>query len=443
MPISLDARTEARSQDDLSDDELVRRIRAGDDGAFEAAFRRYCGPLVGFCTHMLRSREEAEDAVQHTFISALKDLRRTDKPIELRPWLYRIAQNRCISMLRARRPAASIDEAYHVPATEGVFAQAGRRQEFRQLLADLQRLPDDQRAALVLAQLGDLTGDEIGEVLECSPNRVRALVFQARRSLMADRDARELACREVQETLAGWTGGLSSELRRHVELCPSCEAFRTRSRAQRAALAAVLPVAPSKAFAETGARVALDAARPAGQLRRLRGPATAAGVVAALLITGGVLASGSDRVPARASLASASAAPSVPSRPSARPARVHRRAVRRARTQRALADRQPASVARDVLAGSGSPIRRAYVRVRRRASERTPGAPEPSVGKTPSNGRLDFRPPNTPPPSDPPPSPPPPSDPPPSPPPPSDPPPSPPPPSDPPPECNPTAGCIP
>src|SRR5919202_2573190 len=97
----------------LSDDRLVEQIRRGNDAAFEVVYDRHHRGLLSFCRHMLRSQEEAEDAVQQTFISAHNDLVGSDKPIRLKAWLYTIARNRCLSMLRARREQAV--ELYDIP----------------------------------------------------------------------------------------------------------------------------------------------------------------------------------------------------------------------------------------------------------------------------------------------------------------------------------------
>ncbi len=139
------------------DEDLVRMVRAGDERAFEVIFDRHHRGILSFCRHMVSSREEAEDAVQHTFAAAYRDLIGSDKPIQLKAWLYTIARNRCLSILRARREQVSIEDAE--PATEGLSAEVQRRQDLRDMLADLSRLPEDQRAALVLAELGALSHD--------------------------------------------------------------------------------------------------------------------------------------------------------------------------------------------------------------------------------------------------------------------------------------------
>jgi RNA polymerase sigma factor (sigma-70 family) len=135
-----------------SDAALVARVRAGDDRAFELVFDRHHRGLLAFCGHMLGSREEAEDALQQTFMAAYRALRSTDGAIRLRAWLYTIARNHCLSVLRARREHVAFDET-RAP-TDGLAVELDRRAELRGLLGDLERLPDDQRAALVLFEAG-------------------------------------------------------------------------------------------------------------------------------------------------------------------------------------------------------------------------------------------------------------------------------------------------
>ena len=114
-------------------------------------------------------------------------------------------------------------------ATENLSSAVQRRQDLRDLLADLARLPEDQRAALVLAELGAVPHDEIGTVLDVPREKVKALVFQARSSLIASRNARETPCTEIRPQLAGLRAGTPrrTTLRRHLRECAGCRAFRT------------------------------------------------------------------------------------------------------------------------------------------------------------------------------------------------------------------------
>ncbi|HMJ96920.1 MAG TPA: sigma-70 family RNA polymerase sigma factor [Thermoleophilaceae bacterium] len=230
------------------DDRLVEQIRRGNELAFEVAFERHGTGILGFCRHMLGSREEAEDAVQHAFAAAFHDLQRgKDRQIALKPWLYTIARNRCVSLLRARREQPA--ELEEIP-TDGLHEQVERRSELRELLGDLRELPEEQRAALLLAEAADLSHAEVAGVLGCEVARVKALVFRARSGLIERRDARETSCADIREQLANLRGGSlrRSELRHHLRHCPGCSAYREQVRRQRQMLAAALPVMPSMAL---------------------------------------------------------------------------------------------------------------------------------------------------------------------------------------------------
>ena len=255
----------------LGDERLVEQIRRGNELAFEVAFERHGGAILGFCRHMLGSREEAEDAVQHTFAAAFNDLQRGgERQIALKPWLYTIARNRCLSVLRARRePTAELEE---IP-TEGLHEQVERRAELRELLGDLRELPEEQRAALLLAEAADLSHAEVAGVLGCEVARVKALVFRARSGLIERREARETPCADIREQLANLRGGSlrRSELRHHLRHCPGCSEYREQVRRQRQMFAVALPVVPSLGSEVERAVCGRDRWRRRGRRRRGRG----------------------------------------------------------------------------------------------------------------------------------------------------------------------------
>jgi RNA polymerase sigma factor (sigma-70 family) len=264
-----------------SDERLVEALRGGSQAAFEVMYTRHHRGVLSFCRHMLGSVEEAEDAVQHTFLAAYRDLLRSDKPIRLRPWLYTIARNRCLSVLRARRERTA--EELVEPSTEHLSHEVERRHDLRMLLGDLAGLSPDQRAALVLAELGDMSHDDIGDVLGCPKEKVKALVFQARSSLIASRTARETSCEEIREQLANLRGASlrRNTLKRHLRECPGCRDYRDQVLAQRGALALILPVAPSLGLKATVLGAAGVTAAAGGSA------SVAATAVVALCVAGG------------------------------------------------------------------------------------------------------------------------------------------------------------
>src|SRR5215218_1327964 len=285
----------------LDDGRLAELAGTGDERAFEAVYDRHHRALLAFCRHMLGSQEEAEDALQQTFLRAHRSLVAQGAPDELRPWLFAIARNRCLTLLAARRNAAVPVEEIE-PVTDGLSAGAESRADLRELLGDIARLPDDQRSALVLAELGDLSHAEIAAVIEVPAAKVKALVHQARTRLIADRDARETPCEDVREQLSTARGGelRRGPLRRHLALCEPCRAYKDAVAEQRSALALVLPVLPSVGLKDTilgalGGGGGGAAAAAAGGAA-LSGAGTSAGLAAkslgAKLAIGAALAGG-------------------------------------------------------------------------------------------------------------------------------------------------------
>jgi RNA polymerase sigma factor (sigma-70 family) len=223
--------------------------RERDERSFEAMFKRHYAPLLSYCRHMLGDRDEAEDALQQAFIRAHRAMFDGTKPREVRPWLYAIARNCCLSAIAARRPTTPLQD--HTPALAGLSEQVHRREDLRELVAGIARLPEDQRSALLLAELEDLTHREIAGIVGCPVSRVKALIYQARSALIADRDALGTPCQDIREQLAVARGGelRRGPLRRHLNLCAGCRDFQLAVGAQRQSLAAVLPVLPSAGLA--------------------------------------------------------------------------------------------------------------------------------------------------------------------------------------------------
>ena len=228
----------------LSDERLVAAVRAGNERAFEVLYDRHHRGVLGFCRHMLGSVDEAEDAVQQAFLSAHRDMLRDEKDIRFKAWLYTIARNRCLSILRARREQSSEDIEISVDRLSDDVAQ---RADLKDLLHDIAQLPDRQRAALVLSEVADLSHAEVAQVVECEVSQVKSLVFQARSSLIDRRNAREIPCEQIREELATLRGGSlrRSHLRHHLASCPGCAAFRNDVKRQRQMMAVALPVLPS------------------------------------------------------------------------------------------------------------------------------------------------------------------------------------------------------
>jgi RNA polymerase sigma factor (sigma-70 family) len=289
-PLRVGSRLPARLLRRASDERLVAYVRDGSEPAFEVLFDRHYRGLLGFCVHTLGSVEEAEDAVQHAFLATYQTIVSSERRIALRPLLYTVARNRCLAVLHARRERPGLPLE---PATENLFAEVQRREDVRDMLSDLARLPEDQRAALLLAEAGAMPHAEIAAVLGCPRTKVKALVFQARSSLIAGRTARATPCREIREQIATLHGPALRRrtIRRHLPHCAGCRQFRDEVRRQRRTLALGLPVASSFAFKEAFL-AALFGAGAAGTGSTAVGAGSAAALAAKALVVAVLLGAG-------------------------------------------------------------------------------------------------------------------------------------------------------
>jgi RNA polymerase sigma factor (sigma-70 family) len=227
------------------DGRLIAMVRSGNAGAFETIVDRYQGRLLGFCRQMLGSTEDAEDVLQEVFVNAYRAMLGDDREINLRPWLYRIARNRCLNHLR--KPTADAQESMDmVPMVDAASTaeKVHNREEFRQLLADVSKLPETQRSALLLREMDAMSYEEIAQAMDTSVPSVKSLLVRARISLAEASQARQLTCGEVRLELAEAAEGLrkvSGPVRRHVRDCDECSDFRSQVRSNDKVLAALYP----------------------------------------------------------------------------------------------------------------------------------------------------------------------------------------------------------
>ncbi|HEY3865171.1 MAG TPA: sigma-70 family RNA polymerase sigma factor [Solirubrobacteraceae bacterium] len=231
-----------------SDEKLVALTRRGQHAAFETLFSRYQSRLLSFCRHMLSSKEDAEDVLQEVFTAAFNAILADEREINVRPWLYRIARNRSLNHLR-RASAVGVDSMDIHFAEGGIDTgeKVMRRESFRQLIADVQQLPETQRTALLLREIDALSYEQIAHAMETTVPSVKSLLVRARISLAEAAEARKLSCEEVRLELGEAAEGLvklGAPARRHVRDCERCHDFKKHLRANNHALAAIFPVGP-------------------------------------------------------------------------------------------------------------------------------------------------------------------------------------------------------
>ena len=280
-----------------TDERLIALTRRGHHGAFEALVQRYQPRLLAFCRHMLGSQEDAEDVLQEVFTAAFNAIRADDRAINARPWLYRIARNRSLNHLRRPQPAGQ--DSMDVFERDGGTTTADtvhKREEFRQIVADVHELPETQRTALLLREIDALSYDQIAETMDTTVPSVKSLLVRARVSLAEAAEARLLTCAEVRLELGQVAEGLTrttAPVRRHLKVCDRCRTFRGELRKTTRALAAVYPLGPLIFFKKLWlAKAGVGGAGAAGAAAG--GGAATSGGVAGMAVTaaGGITAGG-------------------------------------------------------------------------------------------------------------------------------------------------------
>lgn len=177
------------AEGELSDEALAARVRAhSDTAAYGELIDRYRVRLTALTRRMLNgSPEEAEDVVQEAFVAAYHRRSTYRESEAFRPWLYRIAINRCVDRLRVKSrkpPAASLDDAPEEPATTGEplpsLLAAEREAELQRAV---EGLPPKYRAVFLLRHLDDLSYEDIARATELPLGTVKTHLFRARAQL--------------------------------------------------------------------------------------------------------------------------------------------------------------------------------------------------------------------------------------------------------------------
>jgi RNA polymerase sigma-70 factor (ECF subfamily) len=176
---------------------LLLGLRLGDERAFEELVRTQSPRLLALARRMLRCEEEAQDALQETFLSAFRALDGFEGGCRLSTWLHRIAINACLMRLRsrARKPEESIEDLLprfqqngHPVSFFEEWAEGAdevlERKETRLLVREaIDRLPESYRTALLLRDIEDLDNQEAAELVGITPNAMKIRVHRARQAL--------------------------------------------------------------------------------------------------------------------------------------------------------------------------------------------------------------------------------------------------------------------
>jgi RNA polymerase sigma factor (sigma-70 family) len=247
----------------MHDSEVVASIAAGDPRGLAVAYDRYADPLYKYCRTLLRDPNDAADAVQDAFVIAASRLDGLREPARLRAWLYAVARNEAVRVLRSKEGAPPLGEAPGVTDDSVGLGHDAEQADLRALLADASDgLNPGEREAIELQLRQGLDPAEVATVLGVSYNHANTLLSRAREQLgtclavlLVGRAGRD-ECGELDSMLAGWDGRLTVPLRkrvhRHIEHCAICGARQ----AAELRPAMLLDLSPDTALA-TGAELSL------------------------------------------------------------------------------------------------------------------------------------------------------------------------------------------
>ena len=229
-----------------SDHQLVSAVRRGDDRAFEELYTRYQRRIAAYAYGMVKDYGRAEDITQEVFVSALRRMRQTERPIAFKPWIYEIAKNACIDAYRRGRRAEEVsydaddrlspsDHVRLVATGPEPDAAVDAKQDLEHLCGAFGGLSESHHEILVLRELDGLSYKDIGERMGMSRPAVESTLFRARKRLGEEYD--ELAsgarCQRIQRSSPPASARLGlrdqRKLARHVSHCQPCRRLAARA----------------------------------------------------------------------------------------------------------------------------------------------------------------------------------------------------------------------
>ena len=171
--------------DDDTDQSLLERFRSGDQEAFTALVVRYQRPLYNAAYWVLRSAEDANDITQIVFLKIAEQLDDYDPRYKFFSWIYRIAVNESLNLLRRSRREEALDDEVELPGSDrdNPETQFGDAEVAKRIRSALMRLPTNDRIVLSLRHFSECTYQEIGQILDLDEKTVKSRLFEARQRL--------------------------------------------------------------------------------------------------------------------------------------------------------------------------------------------------------------------------------------------------------------------
>jgi RNA polymerase sigma factor (sigma-70 family) len=272
-------------------EDLWRRFGAGDGSAFAQLYRDHHRDVFRYCRSLLHDEEDAHDAAQCTWTALWTVPGAARREIPLRPWLFRVAHNEAVSILRRRRRHEELTDL-EVPSLDDVASDVELRDRLATLRADLVSLPERQRAALLLREVAGLGHNEIADVFGISTAAAKQTIYEARRALREAEGGRSMACDLVQAAISDGDGRVrrGRRLRAHLRGCATCRMFADAVGRRRRDLELLFPAPAGIGVlaAAVGSGAGAGAGGAGASLVAAGGSALAKVAVAVVVVAGGV-----------------------------------------------------------------------------------------------------------------------------------------------------------
>jgi RNA polymerase sigma factor (sigma-70 family) len=279
----------------LGDERLARLASSGSTRAFATLYERYHQALYRYCRSILRDEVDSQDAVQSTFARALDALRRGQRDAPLSPWLFRIAHNEAISMIRRRESGTQLSARLERSLVV-VEDRTEERERLGSLLADLQELPERQRGALLMRELSGLSHVEIAIALGTTTGGAKQAIFEARTALADFEEGRAMACAEIRRLISAQDRRAlrGRRVAAHLRDCAACAAFEAATSSRRQGAFALIPASAGGAVARlmrsAGSSAPVETAATTGFGSLLAGKLAGTAVLSKVMIGAALLA---------------------------------------------------------------------------------------------------------------------------------------------------------
>jgi RNA polymerase sigma factor (sigma-70 family) len=229
----------------LGDELLAKLAGKGSGRAFRILYERHHQAIYRYCRSILGNDHDAQEALQSTMMRAYAALARQQRELAVKAWLFRIAHNEAISILRRRRPEQELASDLESVRASVEDTLEGR-ERLATLVADLRSLPERQRAALLMRELSGLSIRELAAALSISEGAAKQTLFEARSSLHELSQGRAMDCEAVRQAISQRDGRVlrGRRIRAHLHACEDCQTFREAIGSRQAELRALAPAMP-------------------------------------------------------------------------------------------------------------------------------------------------------------------------------------------------------